>query len=94
MLDVEESPGCTAADGGSRSVSGATATVPALVEVATDMTEIGANTPPRVVECSCNVNAGFQLLVLIWLSLYFFFIFKYLHSYIITYTVIFFKCQT
>lgn len=57
MLDVEESPGCTAADGGSRSVSGATATVPALVEVASDMTEIGANTPPRVVECSCNVNA-------------------------------------
>lgn len=60
MLDVEESPGCTAADGRSRSVSGATATVPALVEVASDMTEIGANTPPRVVECSCNVNARFR----------------------------------
>lgn len=74
MLDVEESPGCTAADGRSRSVSGATATVPALVEVASDMTEIGANTPPRVVECSCNVNARFQLhLVLIWHSLYFFY---------------------
>lgn len=86
MLDVEESPGCTAADGRSRSVSGATATVPALVEVASDMTEIGANTPPRVVECSCNVNARFQLhlLVLIWLFI-FFFIFKYLNSYIITY---------
>lgn len=43
-MDVEESPGCTAADGRSRSVSGATATVTALVEVASDMAEIGANT--------------------------------------------------
>lgn len=55
-MDVEESPGCTAADGRSRSVSGATATVTALVEVASDMAEIGANTNTkwRVVEGCSN----------------------------------------
>lgn len=73
-MDVEESPGCTAADGRSRSVSGATATVTALVEVASDMAEIGANTNTKWPHKTRGLLKAAQMVVLIWLLFFLFFL--------------------